>query len=113
MARLVSVCGGSVVSDFEARDAARSYLTVRVPLYVSYVRARAPAGWTTAEQRTELQLSFYYSTMLWKTGLTAGGGAGGANATAPAARLQLLRLGVGRRGNLQIDFKTRTNFRGE
>lgn len=44
MTDLVDLCGGRAVSDFQVKDIGQTYLTVRVPLYVSYLYAVAPIG---------------------------------------------------------------------
>ena len=104
MTELVDLCGGAVISDFEVRDAAHSYLTVRVPLYVSYIYTKAPTGWMSLEHRTELEFSFFYKTMHWRAGLETNGRL--------SAHLQVLKIIIGSDGNLVIDFKTRAKFRG-
>lgn len=50
------------------RDSAQSFLTVQVPLYVSYIYVTAPRGWASLEHHTEMEFSFFYDTMLWRTG---------------------------------------------
>lgn len=105
MTDLVDICGGRIISDFQVRDSAQTYLTIRVPLYVSYLYATAPIGWGSLEHRTEMEFSFYYNTILWKTGLEMEGTLGG--------KLQVLRILIGEDGKLVIDFKTKTKFRGQ
>ncbi|XP_023802462.1 extracellular matrix protein FRAS1-like [Cyanistes caeruleus] len=68
MTELTDVCGGSVTADFQARDSAQSFLTVHVPLYVSYICVTAPRGWASPEHRSEMEFSFFYDTVLWRTG---------------------------------------------
>lgn len=41
---LVDLCGGRAVSDFQVKGSGQTYLSVRVPLYVSYMYAVAPVG---------------------------------------------------------------------
>ena len=41
---LVDLCGGRAVSDFQVKGSGQTYLSVRVPLYVSYMYAVAPIG---------------------------------------------------------------------
>lgn len=50
------------------RDSAQSFLTVHVPLYVSYIYVMAPRGWASLEHHTEMEFSFFYDTVLWRTG---------------------------------------------
>lgn len=52
----------------QVRDSAQSFLTVQVPLYVSYIYVTAPRGWASLEHHTEMEFSFFYDTMLWRTG---------------------------------------------
>lgn len=56
---------------FQLRDAAKSLVTVTVPLHVSYVYVTAPTGWGSLEHRTEMQFSFVYDTVLWIAGLSS------------------------------------------
>lgn len=51
------------------RDSAQSFLTVHVPLYVSYIYVTAPRGWASLEHHTEMEFSFFYDTVLWRTGI--------------------------------------------
>ncbi|KAF8770775.1 Extracellular matrix protein FRAS1 like protein [Argiope bruennichi] len=60
MAELVELCGPA--------QSDQTYVTVLLPLYVTYVFAAAPTGWTSFEHRTEMEFSFYYDTFLWKAG---------------------------------------------
>jgi hypothetical protein len=105
MTELIDVCGGSVISDFEVRENAKTYLTIRVPLYVSYIYAASPIGWASLEHKTDMELSFLYSTVLWRTGMETNGDLSG--------RLQVLRISANKLGRLVVDFKTETKFRGK
>ncbi|KAL5018413.1 hypothetical protein ScPMuIL_004135 [Solemya velum] len=104
MTDLVDTCGGRVISDFQVSGSGQTYLTVRVPLYVSYLYATAPIGWGSLEHRTEMEFSFYYSTVLWKSGLQTTGKLSG--------HVQVLRIKIKEDGKLVVDFKTQPNFRG-
>ncbi|XP_071508475.1 extracellular matrix organizing protein FRAS1-like [Diadema antillarum] len=105
MTELIDLCGGAVSSDFEVRNGDKSFLTVTVPLYVSYIYVMAPTGWASLDHRTEMEFSFFYSTILWRTGLET--------ESVLSGRLQVLRIWIGDNGNLVIDFKTTTKFRGQ
>ncbi|GIZ02711.1 extracellular matrix protein FRAS1 [Caerostris extrusa] len=104
MAELVQLCGGTVTSDFKARDTDQTYVTVLLPLYVTYVFAAAPSGWTTLEHRTELEFSFYYDTFLWKSGSHADSSL---NAT-----VGIVRVGTNPAGHMFFEFKTVAKFYG-
>lgn len=104
MTDLVDQCGGKILTNFKVTDSGQSFLTVRVPLYVSYLYASPPVGWSSLEHHTEMQFSFYYQSVLWNTGLEVDGQLGG--------HLQVLRIAIGEGGHLVIDFRTQANFRG-
>ncbi|KAM8885583.1 extracellular matrix organizing protein FRAS1 isoform 1-T2 [Spinachia spinachia] len=105
MTELIDVCGGSVTADFQVRDSAQSFLTVQVPLYVSYVYVTAPRGWASLEHHTEMEFSFFYDTVLWRTGIQTD--------SVLTARLQIIRIYIREDGRLVIEFKTHAKFRGQ
>ncbi|XP_071415237.1 extracellular matrix organizing protein FRAS1-like isoform X2 [Pithys albifrons albifrons] len=102
MTELIDVCGGSVTADFQVQDSAQSFLTVHIPLYVSYVTA--PRGWPSLEHHTEMEFSFFYDTVLWRTGIQTD--------CVLSARLQIIRIYLRDSGLLVIEFKTQAKFRG-
>ncbi|OWK55263.1 Extracellular matrix protein FRAS1 [Lonchura striata] len=104
MTELIDVCGGSVTADFQVRDSAQSFLTVHVPLYVSYIYVTAPRGWASLEHHTEMEFSFFYDTVLWRTGIQAD--------SVLSARLQIIRIYIRDDGRLVIEFRTQAKFRG-
>ncbi|GBL64920.1 Extracellular matrix protein FRAS1, partial [Araneus ventricosus] len=104
MAELVELCGGTVTSDFKARDTDQTYVTVLLPLYVTYVFAAAPTGWTSLEHRTEMEFSFYYDTFLWK---------GGSHSDSSLnATVGMVRVGTNSAGYMFFEFKTLAKFYG-
>ncbi|KAM9446229.1 extracellular matrix organizing protein FRAS1 [Clarias gariepinus] len=105
MTELIDVCGGSVTADFQVRDSAQSFLTVQVPLYVSYIYVTAPRGWASLEHHTEMEFSFFYDTVLWRTGIQTD--------SVLSARLQIIRIFIKEDGRLVIEFKTHAKFRGQ
>ncbi|XP_067131538.1 extracellular matrix organizing protein FRAS1-like isoform X3 [Centruroides vittatus] len=104
MTELVDLCGGNIASNFQLRTSGETYLTVHLPLYVSYIYAAAPTGWITMEHHTELEFSFSYNTMLWKTGVETDG--------FYHSTLQILKVVITKNGALTIKFKTQAKFRG-
>ncbi|XP_007496032.2 extracellular matrix organizing protein FRAS1 isoform X2 [Monodelphis domestica] len=104
MTELIDVCGGSVTADFQVRDSAQSFLTVHVPLYVSYIYVTAPRGWASLDHHTEMEFSFFYDTVLWRTGIQT--------ESVLSARLQIIRIYIREDGRLVIEFKTHAKFRG-
>ncbi|XP_061672611.1 extracellular matrix protein FRAS1 isoform X3 [Syngnathoides biaculeatus] len=105
MTELIDVCSGSVTADFQVRDSAQSFLTVQVPLYVSYIYVTAPRGWASLEHHTEMEFSFFYDTVLWRTGIQTD--------SVLSARLQIIRIYIREDGRLVIEFKTHAKFRGQ
>lgn len=100
MADLVDQCGGKILTDLRLTDTDQSFLTIRVPLYVSYLYASTLVGWSSLEHHTEMQFSFYYQNVLWKAGREGEG------------QLQVLRIAIEEDGHLIIDFRTQAKFRG-
>uniref|UniRef100_A0A3P9GZH8 Fraser extracellular matrix complex subunit 1 n=1 Tax=Oryzias latipes TaxID=8090 RepID=A0A3P9GZH8_ORYLA len=105
MTGLIDVCGGSVTADFQVRDSAQSFLTVHVPLHVSYIYVTAPRGWASLEHHTEMEFSFFYDTVLWRTGIQTD--------SVLSAQLQIIRIFIREDGRLVIEFKTHAKFRGQ
>ncbi|XP_023559071.1 extracellular matrix protein FRAS1 [Octodon degus] len=87
----------------QVRDSAQSFLTVHVPLYVSYIYVTAPRGWASLEHHTEMEFSFFYDTVLWRTGIQTD--------SVLSARLQIIRIYIREDGRLVIEFKTHAKFR--
>ncbi|NXD29010.1 FRAS1 protein, partial [Spelaeornis formosus] len=102
MTELIDVCGGSVTADFQVRDSAQSFLTVHVPLYVSYIYVTAPRGWASLEHHTEMEFSFFYDTVLWRTGIQT--------ESVLSARLQIIRIYIREDGRLVIEFRTQAKL---
>ncbi|GFY26068.1 extracellular matrix protein FRAS1 [Trichonephila clavipes] len=105
MSELVELCGGTVTSDFKARDSDQTYMTVLLPLYVTYVFAAAPTGWTSLEHRTEMEFSFYYSSFLWKSGAHSDNSLN--------AVIGMVRVGTNSEGHMFFEFKTVAKFYGD
>ncbi|XP_071544014.1 FRAS1-related extracellular matrix protein 2-like [Panulirus ornatus] len=74
MSELVTQCGGDITTDGQVLDAVLSYVSVAVPLYVSYIfhSPVATGGWQHTDLTTHLRLSFVYDTaILWHQGIGA------------------------------------------
>ncbi|XP_071403699.1 extracellular matrix organizing protein FRAS1-like isoform X2 [Pithys albifrons albifrons] len=104
MTELIDVCGSSVTADFQVQDSAQSLLTVHIPLYVSYIYVMVPRGWASLEHHTEMEFSFFYDTVLWRTGIQTD--------SVLLARLQIIWIYLRDNGHLVIEFKTQAKFRG-
>ncbi|XP_017273702.1 FRAS1-related extracellular matrix protein 2a [Kryptolebias marmoratus] len=109
MSELLTDCGGTIGTDGQVLNLVQSYVTLRVPLYVSYVfhSPLGAGGWQHFDLQSELRLTFVYDTaILWKDGI----------GSPPQAELQgslfptSMRINV--QGCLVVNFRTRAHFRG-
>jgi hypothetical protein len=72
MSELVQECGGKIATDGQVLDLTRSHLSIRVPLYVSYIyhSPSALGGWMHFDHSSYLKMSFTYNTVaLWREGI--------------------------------------------
>uniref|UniRef100_A0A8C9QQD6 FRAS1 related extracellular matrix 2 n=1 Tax=Scleropages formosus TaxID=113540 RepID=A0A8C9QQD6_SCLFO len=109
VSELLTDCGGSVSTDGQVLDLVQSYVTLRVPLYVSYVfhSPVGAGGWQHFDLRSELRLTFVYDTaILWTDGV----------ASPPEAELQgalyPTSMRINEQGRLVVNFRTEARFRG-
>ncbi|XP_077467281.1 FRAS1-related extracellular matrix protein 2-like [Stigmatopora argus] len=109
MSELLEDCGGSVGTDGQVLNLVQSYVTLRVPLHVSYV-FHSPAGaggWQHFDLQSELRLTFVYDTaILWRDGV----------GSPPEAELQgalyPTSMRINQQGRLVVNFRTEARFRG-
>ncbi|GCB80094.1 hypothetical protein scyTo_0018014 [Scyliorhinus torazame] len=110
MSELLTECGGSIGTDGQVLNLVQSYVTLRVPLFVSYVfhSPAAVGGWQHFDLQSELKLTFVYDTaILWKDGI----------GSPPEAELQgalyPTSMRINEEGRLVVNFKTEVRFRGQ
>ncbi|XP_022376363.1 FRAS1-related extracellular matrix protein 2 [Enhydra lutris kenyoni] len=109
MSELLTDCGGTIGTDGQVLNLVQSYVTLRVPLYVSYV-FHSPVGvggWQHFDLKSELRLTFVYDTaILWNDGI----------GSPPEAELQgslyPTSMRIGEEGRLVVNFKTEAQFHG-
>ncbi|NXC03213.1 FREM2 protein, partial [Orthonyx spaldingii] len=109
MSELLIDCGGTIGTDGQVLNLVQSYVTLRVPLYVSYV-FHSPVGvggWQHFDLQSELRLTFVYDTaILWKDGI----------GSPPEAELQgslfPTSMRISEEGRLVVNFKTEARFHG-
>ncbi|XP_021508034.1 FRAS1-related extracellular matrix protein 2 [Meriones unguiculatus] len=109
MSELLADCGGTIGTDGQVLNLVQSYVTLRVPLYVSYV-FHSPVGvggWQHFDLKSELRLTFVYDTaILWSHGI----------GSPPEAELQgslyPTSMRIGEEGRLAVNFKTEAQFHG-
>ncbi|XP_036106059.1 FRAS1-related extracellular matrix protein 2 [Molossus molossus] len=109
MSELLTDCGGTVGTDGQVLNLVQSYVTLRVPLYVSYV-FHSPVGvggWQHFDLRSELRLTFVYDTaILWDDGIGSPPGAELQGSLYPTS------MRIGEEGCLVVNFKTEAKFHG-
>ncbi|XP_037604970.1 FRAS1-related extracellular matrix protein 2a [Sebastes umbrosus] len=109
MSELLTDCGGTIGTDGQVLNLVQSYVTLRVPLYVSYVfhSPVGSGGWQHFDLQSELRLTFVYDTaILWKDGI----------GSPPQAELQgalyPTSMRINEQGRLVVNFRTKARFRG-
>ncbi|XP_061888272.1 FRAS1-related extracellular matrix protein 3 [Entelurus aequoreus] len=110
MSELLNDCGGSIGTDGQVLNLVQSYVTLRVPLYVSYVfhSPVAVGGWQHFDLQSELKLTFVYDTaILWQEGI----------GSPPESELQgamyPTSMRINEEGRLVVNFKTEARYRGQ
>lgn len=102
---LVDRCGGRLIHNFDVDQASRSFVTVYLPLYVSYVFAKAPTGWASLDHHTRLEASFYYQNSQFSPAVNALGPSTG--------RVEILRIGISEEGRMVVQLRTQAHFTGQ
>ncbi|KAG2457200.1 FRAS1-related extracellular matrix protein 2-like [Polypterus senegalus] len=109
MSELLTDCGGTIGTDGQVLNLVQSYVTLRVPLHVSYVfhSPVGAGGWQHFDLESELRLTFVYDTaILWKDGI----------GSPPEAELQgalyPTSMRINEEGRLVVNFRTEARFRG-
>uniref|UniRef100_A0AAR2KAS0 Cadherin domain-containing protein n=1 Tax=Pygocentrus nattereri TaxID=42514 RepID=A0AAR2KAS0_PYGNA len=109
MSELLSDCGGTIGTDGQVLNLVQSYVTLRVPLHVSYVfhSPVGAGGWQHFDLQSELRLTFVYDTaILWRDGI----------GSPPEAELQgalyPTSMRINEHGRLVVNFRTEARFRG-
>ncbi|XP_061626890.1 FRAS1-related extracellular matrix protein 3 [Phyllopteryx taeniolatus] len=110
MSELLNDCGGSIGTDGQVLNLVQSYVTLRVPLFVSYVfhSPVAVGGWQHFDLQSELKLTFVYDTaILWQEGI----------GSPPESELQgamyPTSMRINEEGRLVVNFKTEARYRGQ
>ncbi|XP_067889545.1 FRAS1-related extracellular matrix protein 3 [Heterodontus francisci] len=110
MSELLTDCGGTIGTDGQVLNLVQSYVTLRVPLFVSYVfhSPAAVGGWQHFDLQSELKLTFVYDTaILWKDGI------GSPPEAALQGALYPTSMRINEEGRLVVNFKTEVRFRGQ
>ncbi|KAM4590462.1 FRAS1-related extracellular matrix protein 2b [Fundulus diaphanus] len=109
MSELLSDCGGTIGTDGQVLNLVQSFVTLRVPLHVSYVfhSPVGAGGWQHFDLHSELRLTFVYDTaILWRDGI----------GSPPEAELQgalyPTSMRINGQGQIVVNFRTEARFRG-
>ncbi|MGH0174903.1 UNVERIFIED_CONTAM: hypothetical protein FKN15_072671 [Acipenser sinensis] len=109
MSELLTDCGGTIGTDGQVLNLVQSYVTLRVPLHVSYVfhSPVGAGGWQHFDLQSELRLTFVYDTaILWKDGIGSPAEAELQGALYPTS------MRINEEGRLVVNFRTEVRFRG-
>ncbi|XP_054706772.1 FRAS1-related extracellular matrix protein 2-like [Uloborus diversus] len=110
MSELVNECGGDIATDGQVLNLVQSYVSVRVPLYVSYIfhSPAATGGWQHNDLNSQLRLTFVYDTaILWQHGI------GAPEESLLQGHLYPTRMTIGQDGKLLVNFRTEPRFKGQ
>ena len=111
MTELVQKCGGTITTDGQVKDTVQSHMSIKVPLFVSYIfhSPTAAGGWMHFDHKSSLRLTFVYDTaVLWKDGV-------GPPATS-VLKGNLYPTSIRIRDSdrkLVVNFRTKSRFRGQ
>ncbi|XP_033106875.1 extracellular matrix protein 3-like [Anneissia japonica] len=112
MSELLESCGGQIGTDGQVLDLVQSYVSLDVPLYVSYI-FHSPVGiggWQHFDLQSNLRLTFVYDTsILWENGI----GTSQADPSALQGYLYPTSMRINKNGLLVVDFRTEARFRGQ
>ncbi|XP_056323273.1 FRAS1-related extracellular matrix protein 2a [Danio aesculapii] len=112
MSELLTDCGGTIGTDGQVLNLVQSYVTLRVPLHVSYVfhSPVGAGGWQHFDLHSELRLTFVYDTaILWKDGV---GSQTQADLQGNLGALYPTSMRINEQGRLVVNFRTEARFRG-
>ncbi|XP_037655980.1 FRAS1-related extracellular matrix protein 2 isoform X2 [Choloepus didactylus] len=109
MSELLADCGGTIRTDGQVLNLVQSYVTLRLPLFVSYVfhSPVGAGGWQHFDLKSELRLTFVYDTaVLWHEGVGSPPGAELQGSLHPTS------MRISDEGRLVVNFKTQARFHG-
>ncbi|XP_051542064.1 FRAS1-related extracellular matrix protein 2-like isoform X3 [Myxocyprinus asiaticus] len=109
MSELLTDCGGTIGTDGQVLNLVQSYVTLRVPLHISYVfhSPVGAGGWQHFDLHSELRLTFVYDTaILWQDGV------GSPVQTELQGALYPTSMRINEQGRIVVNFRTEARFRG-
>ncbi|XP_014777556.1 extracellular matrix protein 3 [Octopus bimaculoides] len=109
MSELITICSSEISSDNEIPESKQSFMTLKLPLYLSYVfhSPDVPVGWQHFDTSSQLSMRFSYDTpSLWQYGI---------GSDTPAKQKGVLypsSMTILNDGKLRVDFKSKALFHG-
>ncbi|KAG1699840.1 FRAS1-related extracellular matrix protein 2 [Nymphon striatum] len=110
MSELITHCGGKIGTDGQVLDLVQSYVSVNLPLYVSYIfhSPVASGGWQHNDLESDLRLTFVYDTaILWQQGISA------PEESQLQGYLYPTSMKIPNDGRLVVNFRTKSRFKGQ
>ncbi|XP_071125097.1 extracellular matrix protein 3-like [Mytilus edulis] len=112
MTSLVTVCEGKIAADGQPLNIKQSFMTMRLPLYVSYVyhALSGDRGWRHIDTQTELEMTFVYNTaVMWDDGISSSRSSDtdGLEGSLFPASMKIIN------NRLVVTFRTKARFRGQ
>ncbi|XP_064458095.1 extracellular matrix organizing protein FRAS1-like isoform X3 [Ornithodoros turicata] len=102
---VLDFCGGSILDDHKEKKTTRKFLTVHVPFYVTKITPQGPGQWRFEEHRSQLEISFSYSSVHWAQSLQT--------EAAPGGHVFVKRFTLSQDGSLTMHIVSKANFHGK
>ncbi|XP_051972903.1 FRAS1-related extracellular matrix protein 2-like isoform X2 [Xyrauchen texanus] len=112
MTELLTDCGGTIGTDGQVLNLVQSYVTLRVPLHISYVfhSPVGAGGWQHFDLHSELRLTFVYDTaILWQDGV---GSPALTELQGNLGAMYPTSMRINEQGRIVVNFRTEARFRG-
>ncbi|CAG0924729.1 unnamed protein product, partial [Notodromas monacha] len=109
MSDLMSKCGGMISTENQVLNLVQSFVSVTVPLYMSYVAKdfSGSGGWIHQDMETNLKLTFMYNTAVLSDESVAA-----VSSRKSSGKLHPQSMRLLPDGRLEVKFKTKPFFRG-
>lgn len=110
ISELVNICGGDITTHGQAQNLKQSYMSLHIPLYISYMfhSPIIPLGWQHFDMVYRLRLIFVYDTAsLWQNGF------GDSEDASFRGYIYPTSIKIKNDGRLMVDFKSEARFHGQ
>jgi hypothetical protein len=106
---LVNLCEAKIIYESETRESEKNFITLKIPLYISYLQANSPSGWNCVEHKTEIETSLQYLTYSYDDN----GEESNSDIDISLMSLSVSKLKVDRDGRLVMELSTIPYFNGK